>query len=551
MKILSAFGLVLAANIVTGGAVLYSNTNVEKNVGWTVHTYQVLEQTDRMMASMVDQETGLRGFLITGKDANLDPLRAGEKTFGESWSKMKSLTSDNPAQQTRLDEIRREVDEWQRTVAHTAIDLMNKPGSEDAAREIERSGKGKKNFDQIRAGVAEVKNAESSLLGARSDAMASAQSTIVYSVVLSIVAGLVLAIGAALALNKLVAAPIRTTVGIMDRLRSGDYAAAISGTERKDEIGLMSNALLAFRDGLAAAEQTRKEQAAREAAERQALARREKLASDFVGRMQGLASGFAQSSGEVADAAKNLSATAEETSRQAQSVAAAAEQAASNVQTVSAASEEMAASVREIGSQVGHSARVADTAFSEAETSNVRIGALATAASAIGDVVNLISNIAAQTNLLALNATIEAARAGEAGKGFAVVAAEVKQLADQTSKATGEIGAKVQEIQKATGESVASMSEIVRVVADIKQISSAIAGAVEEQGAATAEIARNCQQAASGTQQVTENISGVGHAAEMTGTASTQLMTLSTGLSGQAVDLRHVVESFVKDFAAA
>ncbi|MDR3373629.1 MAG: methyl-accepting chemotaxis protein [Ancalomicrobiaceae bacterium] len=320
---------------------------------------------------------------------------------------------------------------------------------------------------------------------------------------------------------------------------------------RGDEIGLIAKSIGALYLGLQEAERLRGEQTSREETERQTLSRREKLANDFVGRMQALAGSFIQSSAEVADSAKNLSATAEETSRQAQAVAAAAEEAASNVQTVSAASEELAASVREIGSQVSHSARIADTAFLEAETSNVRIGALATAASAIGDVVNLIRDIAGQTNLLALNATIEAARAGEAGKGFAVVAAEVKQLADQTSKATGDIGAKVQEIQKATGESVTSMSEIVRVVGDIKQISSAIASAVEEQSVSTAEIARNCQQAATGTHQVTENISGVGQAAEMTGSASTQLMTLSTGLSGQAVDLRKEVEGFVKDFAAA
>jgi methyl-accepting chemotaxis protein len=348
-----------------------------------------------------------------------------------------------------------------------------------------------------------------------------------------------------------IVAPIRYMMQVMSALGEGKLDDAVQGTDRADEIGAMAKALETLRGQLQAAEAARVAQAAAEAASKEQIVRRGKLADAFVAQMQTLSAGFSQSSTEVADAAKSLSATAEETSRQSQAVAAAAEEAATNVQTVAASSEEMAASVREISSQVGHSAQVADTAFNEAEASNVRIATLASAAASIGDVVNLINGIASQTNLLALNATIEAARAGEAGKGFAVVASEVKQLAAQTAKATEVIAGQVSAIQAATDSSVKSMTEIVRVIGNIKEIAASISSAVEEQGAATSEIARNCQQAATGATQVTQNIVGVGQAAEMTGTASTQLMTLSGGLSSQAVDLKRVVESFVHDLNAA
>ena len=348
-----------------------------------------------------------------------------------------------------------------------------------------------------------------------------------------------------------ICAPMSGMMTMMEAMGRGDLGQTVPGTARRDEIGAMAQSLEVLRGQLGAAEQARAAQTRADEAARTQVVRRQSLVEAFVGRMTALAAGFDKSSGEVADAAKNLSATAEETARQAQAVGTAAEEAASNVQTVAASSEELAASVREINGQMAHSTRVADTAYAEAESSHGRIDLLAGAASAIGDVVNLIKGIADQTNLLALNATIEAARAGEAGKGFAVVASEVKQLASQTAKATDEIAAKVSEIQGATEGTVQSMNSIVRTIADVKQISASVASAVEEQGAATGEIASNCQRAAQGAQQVTENISGVGRAAEMTGAAATQLMSLSDGLSGQAGTLKREVETFVRELAAA
>jgi methyl-accepting chemotaxis protein len=210
----------------------------------------------------------------------------------------------------------------------------------------------------------------------------------------------------------------------------------------------------------------------------------------------------------------------------------------------------MAASIREIANQVTKSTEVSNTAASEAAQTESDVRALSQAATKIGEVVDLINNIAGQTNLLALNATIEAARAGEAGRGFAVVASEVKQLAAQTAHATGEIGAKIAEIQQATERTVGSITRIVATVTDIQTISTIIASAIEEQGAATGEIAANTQRAAHGTEAVSDNITGVGRSAEMTGAASVQLMSLSSTLTDSAGGLQKDVADFIRQVRA-
>jgi len=254
---------------------------------------------------------------------------------------------------------------------------------------------------------------------------------------------------------------------------------------------------------------------------------------------------------ELECSAGSLTATAGRGQELSTVVAAASEEASANVQSVASATEELSSSVNEIGRQVQESARMANEAVDQARRTNDRVGELSKAAGRIGDVVELINTIAGQTNLLALNATIEAARAGEAGRGFAVVASEVKALAEQTAKATGEIGQQITGIQGATQESVHAIKEISGTIERLAEISSAIAAAVEEQGAATQEISRNVQQAARGTQQVSSNISDVQRGAGETGAASSQVLSAAQSLSGDSHRLKLEVGKFLDSVRAA
>jgi len=292
-------------------------------------------------------------------------------------------------------------------------------------------------------------------------------------------------------------------------------------------------------------------QAVQRRADEQRKAEMTKLANGFEAAIGEIVETVSSAATELEASASTLSSTAGRAQELSVAVAAGSEEASANVHSVATAAEEMSSSVREISRQVQDSSRIANEAVNQAHATTDRVSELSRAAARIGDVVELINAIAGQTNLLALNATIEAARAGEAGRGFAVVASEVKALAEQTAKATGEIGQQVGGIQSATQESVSAISEISGTIARLAEISAAIAAAVEQQGAATQEIARNVQQAAQGTQQVSSNVGDVQRGASETGSASSQVLSAAQMLSRDSNRLKLEVGKFLNSVRAA
>ncbi|CAA7619718.1 methyl-accepting chemotaxis protein [Magnetospirillum sp. UT-4] len=381
---------------------------------------------------------------------------------------------------------------------------------------------------------------------ANADEKATVAATLRVAIITFVLA-LVALSAISLLVGRSIIAPLAALRGATLRLAGGDRSVAIPATGARDEIGDLARAIDGFKTALAEADQLRRDQeAAKAAAEAERRRSLVQIADHFERSVQGVVATVSSSATQLRGTAEHMVSAAAESEGHASALAGAAERTAANVETVAAAAEELTASISEISRRVAESAGISREAVTEAQRVDQMVRQLSGAASRIGDVVQLINQIASQTNLLALNATIEAARAGEAGKGFAVVANEVKSLANQTAKATEEITSQITGVQAATRDVAEGIAGIVKTIDTISGISAGIASAVEEQGAATGEIARNVAEASAATSEVSSAVGRMTQVVNEVNSGATQVL----GAAGVLADNAGTLTGGVHDFLA-
>jgi methyl-accepting chemotaxis protein len=467
---------------------------------------ELLEVSLQAKAAATDE----RGYLLSGDQSYIQKFEGRMPTLHESLSNAKAAAG-SPEQVQAVADLEAAIKTWTEAVkAEFTLFATDKAGAIDdslnSVRELRNAFE-----DKITSLTGDARKALDKRVkdGGRKAAAAATQLWVLLAVAVA------LAVGVAAWVSRSITRPIGQLLSALGAAAEGDLTVRVNA-KSKDELGRLSNALDTTLDATGSA----------------------------MRQIAGNATALAAAAEELSAVSTQISAAAEETAAQSGVVSAAAEQVSRNVQTLAAGGEQMGASIREIASNATEAARVAAQAAAAAESTNATVGKLGQSSAEIGDVIKVISSIAAQTNLLALNATIEAARAGEAGKGFAVVASEVKDLAQETAKATDDIAHRVQAIQDDTTGAVAAIEGIREIIDRINDFQATIASSVEEQTATTAEMNRNVSEAATGSNDIAGNISSVAQAAQATTAGVNDAQRAANELARMSHDMQELVHRF-------